>query len=322
MKAPVPRDVQLAMERLKSLDEGELGLLEVVTCGVRAIPALRELLFARERSGIYQPRCRAVEALAALREYDTLIDFLSAPNEISNPIERLGEDAVISAAARALANLREERVFDLLLSVAEQQPLRGVIYALGTFERVEAIPSLVAALAEDECRPSAETALRKIGARACPSLLVAAAAEPATGESDTSLRKRRSALELLITIGVESHFWPVLRHLTQHRDAEVSMLACEIALAIAPEGEKRDAVRRLIGLLTEAEWPLNNEIEQRILAHSETARHVIAAGLEEGETPDASDAAKVLLRRTLSRLAALIGWRGHEVPRPPGGPTA
>ena len=74
-------DVQHAIDRLKSLHEGDLGILEVIACGTRAIPALRALLFARGGSGLYQTRCRAVAALAALGAYDVLKDFLSARRE-------------------------------------------------------------------------------------------------------------------------------------------------------------------------------------------------------------------------------------------------
>ena len=313
MRAPIPGDVQLALNRLKSLHEGELGLIEIVDCGPRAIPALRELLFTREPSGVYQPRCLAVQALRAIRAYDALFDYLRVPYDIPDAVERVGEEAVVSAAARALTDLREERVFELLLSIAEEQLLPGVIDALGAFERPEAIPHFVSALAEDECRPSAEAALRRLGPRARASLLVAAAAaaESPMGESETELRKRRSALNLLIEIGVGPQSWPVLRHLTRHRDPKVSMRACEIALAIAPAMEKRGAVRRLMELLTTADWPLNQEIERRILAHSELAKEIVGSALETGAAFGDSDRAEAPSRRVLLRLAGLIGWRGH-----------
>jgi HEAT repeat protein len=111
-----------------------------------AIPALRALLFQREPSGLYQPRCQAVKALAALEAYDVLIEYLNAPRAIADPVERVGEDAVINAAARALTGLHEARIFELLMSLSETRLLPGVIGALGRFGKVEAIPYLVEAL--------------------------------------------------------------------------------------------------------------------------------------------------------------------------------
>ncbi|MGO9234689.1 MAG: hypothetical protein ACLP4V_11645 [Methylocella sp.] len=68
--------VQHAIGKLKSLYGGYRGLIEVVTCGNTAIPALRALLFEREPSGLYQSRCLAVRALSALKAYDMLVDYL------------------------------------------------------------------------------------------------------------------------------------------------------------------------------------------------------------------------------------------------------
>ena len=100
---PLAPDIQRALERLKSLHDGDLGVLEIVACGRRAIPALRALLLEGEFSGIDHPRCRAVEALAALSAHDVLIEFLSAPRDVADPVNRTGEEAVINTAARALA---------------------------------------------------------------------------------------------------------------------------------------------------------------------------------------------------------------------------
>ena len=153
-----PEDVRHAIGTLKSLHDGDLGILEVTDCGSQAIPALRALLFERDPSGLYQVRCRAVEALAGLGAHEVLIDFLSTPREIADAIERVGEDAVVNAAARALANRNEQRVFDLLLRLAHRSCLTGVIAALGSFRRVEAIPLLVKALIDDSSRLTANQA--------------------------------------------------------------------------------------------------------------------------------------------------------------------
>jgi hypothetical protein len=182
---PLAPGIQRALDRLKSLHDGDLGVLDVIACGRRAIPALRALLLEGESSGIYHPRCRAVEALAALGARDLLIEFLSSPREVADPVNRTGEEAVISAAARALVDSSDERIFPLLLELAKRQPLAGVIEALGSFRRPEAIACLIAALSEDYGRRAAEAALLRMEPRARPVLLRAALRPAPSAEWET-----------------------------------------------------------------------------------------------------------------------------------------
>ena len=163
--------VQRAIGKLKSFHDGDIAVLEVVACGDRAIPALQTLLFDREPSGLFQVRVRAVDALAKFGAHEVLVEFLSTPHDVTDPVERLGEDAVINAAARALAYHSDQRVFDLLLRLAHRPCLTGVIFALGNSLRPEAIPLLVEALSEDASRLTAEAVLKRIGAAARPALI-------------------------------------------------------------------------------------------------------------------------------------------------------
>lgn len=204
MAAQTAHDVDQAINKLRSFHDGDLGVIDVIACGTRAIPALRALLFEREPSGLFQTRCRAVDALAALNARDVLLEFLSAPHEAIDPVERLGDDAVVNATARAIARYREEQVFQLLMTLARHRPLPGVIAALGSFCRPESIPCLIDALAEDECRPAAEAALIRLGPSARLALMHDAAppAPSPEGESTSRMRQRRSILGLLAKIGV------------------------------------------------------------------------------------------------------------------------
>jgi hypothetical protein len=294
-----------AIEKLKSLHDGDRGLVETVACGRRAIPPLRALLFEREPSGLFQTRCLAVKALAALKAYDVLADFLSTPRGITDPVECVGEDAVINAAARALADLHEEQAFRLLMCLAEAHLLPGVIAALGTFKRAEALPYLIAALAEDEGRPAAEAALRNLGSFACQALLIAAArcASSLEPESDSRLRQRRSAIALLSEIGIPPHMWPALRPAMRDQDAKIAMPACKICLAIAPEDEKRGAVRNLIALLESADGALSLEIQQCLALHFDTASELIAAAIQDGLEPT-DHSAESRTQRALLRVKA------------------
>lgn len=156
-------DVLRAIARLTSLHNGDRALSEVVRFGIEAVPELRALLFKREPSGLHVARRRAVEALAALKSFDTLGEFLRLDREIEDPVERLGEEVVISAAARLIARLQEDWVYNLLLDVTKRHVLSGVLAGLGEFERPGSIPLLIRALSEDEVRPTAEAVLKSFG---------------------------------------------------------------------------------------------------------------------------------------------------------------
>jgi hypothetical protein len=87
--------------RLRSLHEGDVAVIESIAMGDEAIPELRKLLFERDRAGIFEPRTRAVRALAALNAIDVLTGFVAGWRPAADPVERLGDEAVLSAAARA-----------------------------------------------------------------------------------------------------------------------------------------------------------------------------------------------------------------------------
>ncbi len=310
-----PPDVEQAITKLKSLSEGDLGVAYVIACGERTIPVLRRILFEREPSGLFQPRCRAIEALAGLRAHKVLIEFLQADRKIADPIERLGEDAVINAAALALANVREQRVFELLLRLARRPALTGVIGALSAFRRTEAIPLLVDALEEDVSRHTAETALWKLGQKARVALLRTVDLKVPSGEreSESSARRRRSALKLLAEMDGSRATWRRLRHLMHDNDAKLAAPACEIGLARASASERTDAVRRLIELLAQEDWVLREEIETYLTVHFASARDVITQYLNQIPRPGDDAAARgrteVILRRIVAHATTALQTR-------------
>jgi hypothetical protein len=241
------------------------------------VPALRAILFQREPSGLFQIRCRAVEALAALRAYDVLVDFLHHHEPAADPIERLGDDAVINAVAQGLKGLRDERVFRLLLHLAERPALTGVIGALAAYRRVEAIPALIAALEDDASREAAEAALLKMGRVARNALIVSARERRPSSEceSESSLRCRRSALKLLGVIGIAGRTWLELRGLVGDKDLKLSFLACRLGLSNAPEAELQDVIARLLSLWTCADWMLRDAIEQSLVTHFKKVSQIL-----------------------------------------------
>jgi hypothetical protein len=254
---------EATVAQLLNLYDGDIGALDLILRGRRAIPALRAFLFRRDRSGIYQPRRWAIEVLAALGAYDVLRDYLLRPHEATDPVERAGEEAVINAAARAIAKVRQEWVFQLLLNLARQRISAGVIEALGSFDRLEAVPALIAALAEDDCRAIAEACLQRLGAPAQPALLhTALERQPSPcNESETSLRQRRSALRALTEQRFVPQDWQVLRELVADGDSQIAVLACKLWLQSHPATEADLAICRLEELSASADWILAMQIK-------------------------------------------------------------
>jgi hypothetical protein len=294
MVANLAQNVERAISKLKSLrDDGDLGVFEAVACGNAAIPALRELLFLGDPRGLFRPRCRAVEALASLDAHEVLIEYLHIEvliesmddgQRAADPGERLGDDAVINAAAVAVAEVRDEQVFQLLRALAKRPSLTGVISALGSFGRIEAIPLLINALVHDASRPTAERALKKFGA-AARSGLIASAKLPLPSkehESVASLRRRRSSLQLLNQIGILRQMWSELRCLMSDDDARISTIACEIGVLNAHPDEKYDVVNRLIDLSAEADWMLREDVEDCLVDYFESMR---SDGGQRGRSP-------------------------------------
>jgi hypothetical protein len=134
--------------------------------------------------------------LAALGAFNVLTEFLRSRTVRADPVEQFGDDAVINAAARAVAASKDGRAFDLMMTLAGKRMLPGVVAALGSFDRVDAIPTLVDALADDDCRPPAEAALRRLGG-APYSALSEAERMLRSSESPSRARQYRSVLMLL-----------------------------------------------------------------------------------------------------------------------------
>lgn len=251
--------VERAVARLASLHEGAQSVVDVIRFGSAAVPALRVLLFQRDPSGLCQARCRATDALAAIGAFEVLDEYLRLDHPIDDAVERLGEETVISAAARALARYHNKRTFELLLSLAKGRPLTGILIALGSFKKRETIPIFIDALAEDEVRITAEAVLRTFGSRA-RSYLVDAACAQANSESD--LRKRRSALGLLGESRRRSADWIRLKPLMSSDDLETAILAAGIGLKMGNSDECRHATEVLGKLRPQADWFRRMQIDQ------------------------------------------------------------
>lgn len=263
---PLQVRIENAIGRLKSLRDDDAGFVELVDLGPDAVPPLRRLLFEPEPSGLHQVRGRAAEALAALGAFDVLADFLVSRQPIVDPVERLGEEVVIGAAARAISRLREEWVYRLLAVLAAHRCITGVLAGLGSFHRKDSIEVFIRALGEDEARLTAETILRGFG-RAARSALIAAALDRGNAdcsESESQLRKRRSALGLLLEIGIPPKKWLILRPLMEDGDRQIALLACRFCFQFGSPQDLARSATRLIDLRSGADW-LERELIDELL---------------------------------------------------------
>ncbi len=200
--------IEKLVESLARLYDAPKAASELIALGPEAVGPLRRLLFRREPSGIHEPRWWAVRVLARLGAYSVLVEFLGSDRQIDDPVERIGEEAVMNTAARAISRARSEKTYRVLLELARRRPLPGVLEALGEFQREEVIPLLTAALEDDVARGSAEDVLKRFGIAASRDLADAALRKtPPDAESPSSLRRRRSALRLLLEMRTAADFW-------------------------------------------------------------------------------------------------------------------
>lgn len=188
----------------------------------------------------------------------------------------------------------------------------GLIETLGQFGRSEAVPDLVAALEDDFCRSAAERALSKIG-EAAHSALMEAARTPdpsGTGESPSSRSRRRCALRLLRRLRLSPDDWQKLAALLRDSDAEIAARAGSIALAVADEPDKKLAVRRLIEVLSAADWLLQGEIQSWLEEHFDIAQTSIDEEIERRQAVPVAAQSKDNILRLLFRIRS-------DVQKPP-----
>ncbi len=302
-----------ALADLRALARTDRGVLEAIACGPIAIPALRSILFAREPSGLFTPRCAAVEALAALGAEDVLIEFLSAPHEIADPVARVGTEAVMDCTARALLRCPDPRLPVLLLRLAETRLLPGAIEWLGAHGRIAALPCLIRALGDDVAWPSAIQGLHSLGVVAIPALW-RAAADPAPDrdhETDTSRRRRRAALAVLRDIDADAGAAPAgaLERLADDGDPGISAAALCLQLDTGVVADRRTVARRLIAALDRADIAVCYDIEACLMRHADLARSLLTEA-ERLATAKETEAR----HRVLGRLAARLGVLPDDTP--------
>ena len=289
---------------LESLHGGDHAVDLLAACGEEAIAPLRNYLVEGKPNHIYQPRQRAVIALAKLGAKEVLMEYLSMQKDISDPVTRFGEEAVENTTAHLLARWQTGDVFELLLRIAYTRTLPGVIEALGSFRRPESIPLFIAALMDDVSRNAAENALKAIGETARPTLIEVVRTSPDSsenGESPSNLLRRRSAMRILEDMTVNVKEWPTLKELLHDADSEISILAALMVLDIAGLEDKNMALKTLIGKIPAANWCNKMEIENGLVKHYGVAERDIKDQIEQRRRqPEKKQAADSVLQILLN----------------------
>jgi hypothetical protein len=97
---------------------------------------------------------------------------------------------------------------------------------------------------------------------------------------------------------------PTLRQLMTDGDGTIVLLACKLCLTNAPTPDRKDAIHRLIKLLSNADWMLAQQIEDCLVAHFEQANDIIAAAITAKNALPEDDAARSRTTRFLLRIKA------------------
>ncbi len=293
-------EIQRLVDSLESLNEGELGVSMLVACGVKAIPALRSFLLHGRPRVVYQPRQRAVRALAELEAKDVLLEYLRTSKDHLPPEIRYAEEAVESTAARHLSRWQTDDVFETLLALLSHRVVTGAIETLGEFRRAESVPALIRLLGDDVAPPFAADAIRKIGSTAAPELVEAAITpDPRRSEeSPSSIVRRKQALGLLLEIGEFGSAISRMEALLYDPDPEIAARVAQMILQVGDESQKRGAVEKLLEVYKNTNWIIQSDIQKSLACVWEISRPFVEKRLINSNKLSYSEA--TLLRSLLS----------------------
>ena len=269
-------EIEKLITSLESLQEGELGVSMLVACGQKAVPLLRRYLLEGRPRVVYQPRQRAVLALAELGAKDVLLDYLAMPKDSLAPEIRYAEEGVESTAARLVSQWQTEDVFRVLLNLVSHRTVVGAIETLGEFRRIEALPVFICLLGDDVGRTFAADAIRKLGPDA-PADLIEAATTPDPNrpqETPSSLVRRRQALRLLWEMRTFPSELSRLKALTYDADPEIAAWAAQMFLREGNKEEQAYAAKVLLDVYGSTNWMIQTEIQQTLQSSLEIVRPI------------------------------------------------
>lgn len=284
-------EIERLAAELDSLVEGDRAAAMLIALGEPAVPAVARFLLEGRPRTISLPRQRAAHALGELGACDVLVTYFREFQIPTDAAVRFAEDAVRSAAAEQLLRWRSDEVYKALLDASKQRATSGLVFALGEFLRVEAIPLLFKELEDDLCREDAKDALRKIPAAAhqYAILLIRGLTDiPLRGPS--ALRRRRATLQLLADFGVTAGEWPEIKEFLYEGDADVVIATSRIGFASGPEEDHPQMIRALFRVSEHMNFAEEGEVLAILDLHSDVAipiaYDILAERQSRGEQPE------------------------------------
>jgi HEAT repeat protein len=266
--------VEQLVNGLSSLVDGPRILLDVVTCGVRAVRPLAELLRGHSVS-VFQPRMLAADALGMIGGPVALEALVAGLHDSMtrrlDPVLRHAEDAVVDVISRQLARFPDVCATEALLEALRRHPYPGCVEALGRRGDSRVLPLLVERLHDDFSRAAAMDAIRFIGPPAEQALLSAlqTSLQPFGREPPSRVAGRAAAAALLGELKCESAETALLEALS---DAEAEVReAAAVALVVNYKTDQRTPIAILIDALASENWLRVDAASEALLAAGESA---------------------------------------------------
>jgi HEAT repeat protein len=203
MKLSFENESRALTEQLLDPSRSNAALLELLGRGRQSVSALVEFLRTSKSSTVSEGRLLAVEGLRILKGQEALDALIKVAArdlaEIPDPVVRLAEETVSSAAARALGDFQDLRARQTLRQLLGAKPLLGVAEAFEGLKDERAIPGLIVWLEEDFVAEAAIRAIAAVGRPAVPHLLTSMDFRRMIQgtETKTSQRRRARVLQLL-----------------------------------------------------------------------------------------------------------------------------
>lgn len=306
--------VQAAADRLRDLRAGAGAFGDVLAFGEAAVPAL-EALLRGPTATVYEPRCLAADALAAIRDEPAFAALLRAFEDslqrVLDPVLLESETVVLSHIAELFGGRKDPRATELLLRALAVRPYAAVARALGRIEDARAVPLLVECLYDGSARTAAVEALARFGTLPLAALTrVLLAPRIANGfESASCVDARAGAASVLGAMDCAAAQLPLAWALFD-REPEVRIAAAEaLAGRIDPSGEV--ALPHLIELLADETWPRAERAANAIRVIDGPAVEPLI-GIVTSST-DGSAAARRRRRYTIQLLGKLAPSRAVRV---------
>jgi HEAT repeat protein len=229
---------------------------------------------------VSEGRFLAVEGLRILKggeALDALIEVATRQLEmIPDPVVRLAEQTVSSAAARALADFPDLRARQTLVQLLHAKPLLGVAEAFEGLKDERAIPGLILWLEEDFVAEASARAIATVGRPAVRHLLASLNVRRTIQGTETKMSQRRRArvLQLLGVLAESSEISQVAACLEDPAEA-VRWNAAQMFVRRGTGALRDHALDMALEFLDSADNQIRVDCEELIRSHFGIAREKI-----------------------------------------------